>query len=260
MEQLFGICRVSVAPMRSEPSDKAENASQLLFGDFVEILENQERWWYIKSAFDNYEGWIDFRQLVVVSEEEYAKGKQIKHLAPPQALNILIDPVGNKLYLSPASNLPAIADGFSFLGNQKYEVLFQPHTPNFTGVDALISTALFFINTPYLWGGRTFFGIDCSGFVQNVFKLNGIELKRDAWQQAEQGITVDFLQEVHPGDVAFFDNDEGKITHVGIMLNTAEIVHASAKVRIDPIDTQGIFNSELGKYTHKLRIIKRFID
>jgi cell wall-associated NlpC family hydrolase len=260
MEQLFGICRVSVAPMRSEPSDKAENASQLLFGDFVEILENQERWWYIRSAFDNYEGWIDFRQLVLVSEEEYAKAKQIKHLAPPQALNLLIDPVGNKLYLSPASNLPAFADGFSFLGNQKYEVLFQPHTPNFTGVDGLISTALFFINTPYLWGGRTFFGIDCSGFVQNVFKLNGIELKRDAWQQAEQGITVDFLQEVHPGDVAFFDNDEGKITHVGIMLNTAEIVHASAKVRIDPIDTQGIFNSELGKYTHKLRIIKRFID
>jgi cell wall-associated NlpC family hydrolase len=260
MEQLFGICRVSVAPMRSEPSDKAENASQLLFGDFVEILEHQERWWYIRSAFDNYEGWIDFRQLVVVSEEEYAKGKQIKHLAPPQALNILIDPAGNKLYLSPASNLPAVADGFCSLGNQKYEVLFQPHTPNFTGVDALISTALFFINTPYLWGGRTFFGIDCSGFVQNVFKLNSIELRRDAWQQAEQGITVDFLQEVHPGDVAFFDNDEGKITHVGIMLNTAEIVHASAKVRIDPIDTQGIFNSELGKYTHKLRIIKRFID
>lgn len=260
MEQLFGICRVSVAPMRFEPSDKAENASQLLFGDFVEILDSQERWWYIRTAFDNYEGWVDFRQLILVSEEEYLSGKQIKYLAPPQALNILTDSLGNKLYLSPASNLPAFTDGFCLLGNQKYEVSFQPKTFDFTDIDSLISTALFYLNTPYLWGGRTFFGIDCSGFVQNVFKLNGIELKRDAWQQAEQGSTVDFLQEVRAGDVAFFDNDEGRITHVGIMLNTAQIVHASAKVKIDPIDTQGIFSNELGKYTHKLRIIKRFID
>ena len=260
MEQLFGICRVSVAPMRSEPSDKSENSSQLLFGDFIEVLEKQERWWYIKAAFDNYEGWVDFRQLVVISQEEYLQGKDVKYLSPSQALSIVNDLDNNKIYLSPGSNLPGYSEGSCYLGNQRYTVSFDPIVPQLPDTNILISTALFFLNTPYLWGGRTFFGIDCSGFVQNVFKLNGINLKRDAWQQAEQGKTLDFLQEARPGDVAFFDNDEGRITHVGIMLNSSEIIHASAKVKIDPIDTQGIYSNELGKYTHKLRIIKRFVD
>jgi cell wall-associated NlpC family hydrolase len=259
MEQLFGICRVSVAPMRSEPSDKAENASQLLFGDFVEVVEQQERWWYIRNSFDLYEGWVDFRQLTPISREDYFEGEKARYLAPAQAINVLTDPQENKLYLSAASNLPGFKDGFCFLGSQKYKVLFEPTIPQWTDRNALISTALFFLNTPYLWGGRSFFGIDCSGFVQNVFKLNGVSLKRDACQQAEGGEIVDFLSEVKAGDVAFFDNTEGKITHVGIMLNATEIIHASAKVKIDPIDSQGIFSVELGKYTHSLRIIKRYI-
>ncbi|MBC7566794.1 MAG: C40 family peptidase [Pedobacter sp.] len=259
MEQIFGICRVSVAPMRSEPSDRAENASQLLFGEFVEVLEQLEKWWYISAEFDGYKGWIDFRQLTLIPLKEYLKAKVTIYLAPAQALNALIDPQGNKLYLSPGSNLPNFKASECFLNNQKYEVLFTPQNPEWTDINRLISTASFFLNAPYLWGGRTFFGIDCSGFVQNVFKLNGIGLRRDAWQQAEQGKTVDFLQEVVPGDVAFFDNEEGKIIHVGIMLNNTEIIHASSKVKIDPMDNQGIFNAELGKYSHKLRIIKRFI-
>ncbi|MEJ7558787.1 MAG: C40 family peptidase [Pedobacter sp.] len=259
MEQLFGICRVSIAPMRSEPSDKAENSSQLLFGDFVEVIEQQERWWYIRSSFEGYEGWVDFRQLTLTSKADYLESNNLQYLAPAQAMNILIDPQDNKLYLSAASNLPNFKDGYCFLGNQQYKVLFEPIIPRWTNIDALIFSARFFLNTPYLWGGRSFFGIDCSGFVQNVFKLNGFPLRRDAWQQAEQGQVVDFLQEVQPGDVAFFDNDEGRITHVGIMLNSSEIIHSSSKVKIDPIDSQGIFNEELGKYTHKLRIIKRLI-
>lgn len=259
MEQLFGICRVSVAPMRSEPSDKAENATQLLFGEFVEVLERRENWWYVRNAYDSYEGWMDFRQLQVVNQEEYHRSGEHQFLVPANALNIVTDPKGNLMYLSPASNLPAFKNGECFLGGNKYTTSINPTNPEWSNSETLISTALFYLNTPYLWGGRTFFGIDCSGFVQNVFKLNGIKLKRDAWQQAEQGEVVDFLQEVRPGDVAFFDNEAGRITHVGIMLNTAEIIHASAKVKIDPIDSQGIFNAELGKYSHKLRIIKRFI-
>ena len=259
MEQLFGICRVSVAPIRSEPSDKAEIASQLLFGDCVAVLEKQDRWWLIKTTYDDYEGWIDFRQLKIISNDEYTIAQQSKHLVPTTPLNILTDPEGNLLYLSPGSNLPAFDHGFCFLGDQKYSISFEPKVAEFTDMNSLISTARFFLNAPYLWGGRTLFGIDCSGFVQNVFKLNGVDLKRDAWQQAEQGVTVDFLQEVQPGDVAFFDNAQGRITHVGIMLNPAKIIHASAKVKIDPIDNQGIYSNELGKYTHNLRIIKRFV-
>jgi cell wall-associated NlpC family hydrolase len=259
MEQLFGICRVSIAPMRSEPSDKAENASQLLFGDFIEVIEKLEKWWLIRNVFDQYEGWVDFRQLTLISQEEFLSVKDLTYLAPAQALNTLIDPQRNKLYVSAASNLPGYKDGLCFLGSQQYEVLFGPTAPEWTDITSLIASARFFLNTPYLWGGRSFFGIDCSGFVQNVFKLNGISLKRDAWQQAEKGQVVDFLQEVQPGDVAFFDNDEGRITHVGIMLSAGEIIHASSKVKIDPIDNQGIFSEELGKYTHKLRIIKRFV-
>jgi cell wall-associated NlpC family hydrolase len=260
MEQLFGICRVSVAPMRSEPSDKAENASQLLFGDYVEVIEKRERWWYIRSSFDQYEGWVDFRQLTLISQAAYFIGSSPTHLAPPQALNVLTDPQGNNLYLSPGSNLPNFNGGSCSLGTDTYQVSFEPKLAAFKDIQTLISSALFFLNTPYLWGGRMHFGIDCSGFVQNVFKLNGINLKRDAWQQAEQGNTVDFLQEVKPGDIAFFDNEEGRITHVGIMLNSSEIIHASAKVKVDPIDNQGIFSNELGKHTHKLRIIKRMIS
>jgi cell wall-associated NlpC family hydrolase len=259
MEQLFGICRVSVAPMRSEPSNKAENASQLLFGDYVSVLEKTADWWYVKTAFDGYEGWIDFRQISTISDKQFLETQGTLHLVPAEALNVLTDPNGNKLYLSPGSNLPGFKDGVCHLGVDTYTTSIRPITPQWLTSQALISTASFFLNTPYLWGGRTFFGIDCSGFVQNVFKLNGIALKRDAWQQAEQGKVVDFLQEVQPGDVAFFDNDAGRITHVGIMLNSLEIIHASAKVKIDPIDNQGIFNTDLGKYTHKLRIIKRFI-
>ncbi|TDQ08515.1 C40 family peptidase [Pedobacter metabolipauper] len=257
MEQLYGICRVAVAPLRAEPSDKAEISSQLLFGEHVEILQKDERWWQVRNAYDGYEGWMDFKQLSMLTLEQYVENHDCPHLVPAELNNLLIAADGSKYYLSPGSNLPMFDDGFCYLGDEKYEVLFKPrivHSETYTIVDY----ALFFQNVPYLWGGRNLFGIDCSGFVQTVFKLNGIKLNRDAWQQAEQGVLVDFLPEVRPGDVAFFDNDEGRITHVGIMLSPSEIIHASGKVRIDQIDNQGIYNAELGRYTHKLRIIKRF--
>lgn len=259
MEQHYGICRVAVAPIRTEPSDKSEISTQLLFGDHVEILEKDESWWRVRNAYDDYEGWMDFRQLTNLSMEAYIANHNCDFLVPAEVSNMIIDAEGTKYYLSPSSNLPLYNDGFCYLGETKYQVVFNPHEVS-AGADRSISeTALFFQNVPYLWGGKHLFGMDCSGFVQTVFKLNGIRLNRDAYQQAEQGQTVDFLSEVLPGDVAFFDNADGRITHVGIMLSSSEIIHASAKVRVDRIDNQGIYNAELSKYTHKLRIIKRFI-
>jgi cell wall-associated NlpC family hydrolase len=161
--------------------------------------------------------------------------------------------------LSPGSTLPFYQNGFCAIGDEKFEVKFHPMISDRENFSQLVEqTAKFFQNAPYLWGGRTLFGIDCSGFSQIVYQLLGIQLQRDASQQAEQGQLVDFLTSAIAGDLAFFDNEDGKIIHVGIMLNNHQIIHAAGKVRIDPIDDQGIFNPELGKYTHKLRIIKRF--
>jgi hypothetical protein len=259
MEQTFAICRVAVAPIRASSSDKAEITTQLLFGDQVEVLEKAEPWWRIRNAYDEYEGWIDFKQLTEISEAEYAQ--QHTTLVPLGVNNEVIGIDGSAYYLATSSNLPFYKDGICELGKEKFKVLFQPQvlSGKVTAV-SLAKSAVFFRNAPYLWGGRTLFGIDCSGYVQAVFKLAGIKLKRDASQQAEQGETVNFLPEAQTGDLAFFDNADGKIIHVGMMLNANEIIHASGKVRIDPIDDQGIYNPELGRYSHKLRIIKRFID
>ncbi|MCX2584493.1 C40 family peptidase [Pedobacter sp. MR22-3] len=261
MENQYGICRVAVAPLRAEPSDRAEIVSQLLFGDHVEILQKDERWWLIQNGFDGYQGWLDFRQLTSITQDQFVEMQQCKWLAPLSFDNVLTAMDGSLYHLSPASNLPYLQDGFCFAGKEKYQLKFEAH--NVHNVDFkkdVESTAKFFQNIPYLWGGRHLFGMDCSGFVQTVFKMLNIKLNRDAAQQAEQGELVGFLAECRAGDVAFFDNAEGKITHVGIMLSPNEIIHSSAKVKIDPIDDQGIFNRELGIYSHKLRIIKRFVE
>jgi cell wall-associated NlpC family hydrolase len=158
------------------------------------------------------------------------------------------------MYLPVGSSLAFLKGTTCQIGNEKWEIIGE-----IGETETLEITAKSFLNTAYLWGGRTHYGIDCSGFTQAVFKLQGIELSRDAHMQAEQGKTVDFVTEAKLGDLAFFDNEEGKITHVGIMLNSGQIIHASGRVKIDSIDSQGIYSEDLKRYTHKLRIIKRFI-
>ncbi|MET4080172.1 hypothetical protein ABIB40_000112 [Pedobacter sp. UYP30] len=261
MENTYGICRVAVAPLRAEPTDRAEMVTQLLFGEHVEILEKQERWWLIQNGYDRYQGWIDPKQLVGISGSDFTTMHNCNMLAPLSFDNSLTSTDGSVYHICPGSNLPNIADGYCQLAKERFKLGFQPHQKNTANFkDEVAAAAKFFHNIPYLWGGRNLFGLDCSGFVQLVFKMFDIALNRDASQQAEQGDLVGFLAEGKAGDVAFFDNEEGKITHVGILLSPNEIIHASSKVRIDLIDDQGIFNKELGRYTHKLRIIKRFVE
>jgi len=235
--------------------------SQLLFGECFEVLEKTEKWVKIRSHYDKYEGWIDSKQYQGLTEDEYSGCISPKVLNCGVDYKLIKQSTKEILHLPAGSSIPAKSGSADFkIGEESYSFLDEPNFNNTVDFgESIEKYASFFLQAPYLWGGRTLFGIDCSGFTQIVFKMLNIQINRDAWQQAEQGTVVDFLQEVKPGDLAFFDNDEGRIVHVGIMLNENQIIHASGRVKVDPIDDQGIYSLDLKKHTHKLRIIKRYV-
>ena len=256
----FGACLLSVVPVRSEPSDKTEMTTQLLFGDLVVVNESWNNWLKIRIVYDNYEGWIDHKQVVEISNDEFSKLSK----APSQYTKDLVEVFQGEsgklipvLFGSTIRNLTS--NGFK-IGDQHFIFEGQLSQPALIpSINSIIEDAMILLNAPYLWGGKTPFGIDCSGFTQTVFKVNGVELLRDAAQQASQGEAISLVDEAEPGDLAFFDNEEEKIVHVGIIFEKNKIIHASGRVRIDMIDHQGIYNKELQKYTHRLRLIKRLI-
>lgn len=249
----YGISNLAIIPMRKEAREQSEMVSQLLFGEVYEIMERTEKWARIIAAHDGYEGWISFNQIATISEDEYRHFSENYSLTSNTVSIVIKESDNSHVYVPFGSALPGITDNTLSMGEEHYKL--ENNTSNNADVIALAKT---FLNTPYLWGGRTHFGIDCSGFVQAVFRQHGLTLKRDAYLQAEQGEVVDFLPEAKAGDVAFFDNDEGRIVHVGIMLNSEHIIHASGKVKIERIDGQGIYSEDFKRYTHKLRIIKRY--
>jgi len=249
----YGICNLSVIPLRADASDRSEQVSQVLFGESFEIIEWRENWVKIITAYDNYTGWIGRLQFIMLGHLAFRKFKQtpppLTYRAITQAWKIANNSV---LYLPIGSTLAFLEGTTCHVGDERFEIIGEiGETEN------LAVTAISFLNTPYLWGGRTHFGIDCSGFTQAVFKLQGIPLKRDASLQAEQGLTIEYLQEARMGDLAFFENKEGHIAHVGILINNEKIIHASGKVKIDFIDEKGIYSEDLKRYTHKLKTIKR---
>jgi hypothetical protein len=253
---MFGICNLAIVPIRAEASDRSEQVSQLLFGEHFKIIELTAKWAQVELAFDGYIGWIDSKQFQHISQENYLLLSE-----SPTILNAdLIEYI-----TTPNNHLMPIALGasLSFLENEAINSSkFIFDGMKVCGVkpkSELIKTAFMYLNAPYLWGGKTPFGIDCSGFTQMVYKLNGYQLFRDASQQASQGIPLSFIEESEPGDLAFFDNEEGNIIHVGIMMENNYIIHASGKVRIDRLDHLGIYNADTNRHTHKLRVIKKII-
>lgn len=253
---MFGICNLAIIPLRIEPSDRSEIVSQVLFGEHFEILEQQKQWAKIKLQFDEYEGWVDSKQFQIISEADFQQlssdaiilnSDLIEYITGP---NNLLIPIPLGASLSFLSHNEINTQNYDFEG---LKISGQKPKSN------LINTAFMYLNAPYLWGGKTPFGIDCSGFTQMVYKLNGYKLLRDASQQATQGEALSFIEESEPGDLAFFDNEEGNIIHVGIIMDDNYIIHASGKVRIDRLDHLGIYNAEINKHTHKLRVIKKII-
>jgi gamma-D-glutamyl-L-lysine dipeptidyl-peptidase len=257
----YGVCRLSVVSVRKDPADVSEIVTQLLFGDDYQVVgETPDRKWLkIVITFDRYEGWIDSKQHNGISREyfEYISRADLK-IATDLTSSLLYNKMpltilmGSVIPISGAE-LFKMEDQFAFNGESK--TLGQKREFDF--VQAL---AMKYLNAPYLWGGKNPFGIDCSGFVQMVFKIAGYKLLRDASQQANQGKSVNAFADIQPGDLAFFKNSQGNITHTGIVLRDLKIIHASGKVRIDQLTQEGIFNADLHVTTHVFSHLRRILS
>lgn len=255
----FGFCELAVVPVRREASDRSEMLTQLLFGDILEILDRSGSWLLIKNFSDKYEGWVDIKQVRELDKDHFDR-LTTAQVSVNRNLNTDSVMVNDQRILLPAGcSFYDLKDQHMKIGDMDYLFDGQAFPYAFSGIENLLKTALSYLSCPYLWGGKTYLGLDCSGFTQLIYKQHGIGISRDATQQAEQGEAISFVSDGLPGDLLFFDNGEGEIVHVGILLDNQQVLHCSGKVRIDEIDHQGIFNRELNKYSHNLRLIKRVI-
>lgn len=255
----YGICNLSIVPLRLEPSDASEMVSQVLFGEHFEVIEKSKKWSKIRLDFDSYEGYIDNKQYEEISEETHTLLSKEKKQYAGELIDFITDNNSNLTTIPMGARLPLFKENKININNISF-FYDGKVCGNKLEKPTIVETAFLFLNVPYLWGGKSPFGIDCSGFTQTVYKLCGYNLLRDAKQQATQGEVLSFIEESEPGDLAFFDNEEGIITHVGIIMNDYNIIHAHGKVRIDKLDHSGIYNVDTHQHTHKLRVIKRLVD
>ena len=258
----YGISGLSIIPVRREPSEKSEMITQILYGEHFEVFEHFVGWCRVKLAYDGYEGWIDHKMITPLTDRMLQQIERKPVAVSTDIFNIIPVNAEQNLMLVAGSSLPCwrpYRREFSF-GKDVYKMEgnFTYHPPK-DPRKMIIDQALKYFNAPYLWGGRSPFGIDCSGFVQVIYKMIGIKLPRDASQQVHHGTAISFVEETLPGDLAFFDNEEGNIVHVGIIWARNKIIHASGKVRIDNVDQFGIFNVDTKQYSHKMRVMKRIL-
>ncbi|MBZ4677349.1 MAG: glycoside hydrolase [Anaerophaga sp.] len=252
------ICTYGFIPVRSEPSESSRLETQILFGESFDILERRNKWAYVRLRYDGYEGWIDDKLIEKLDDRDVELWEKSEgFIVKRPFVKVVKESDSTVQYLTAGSRVVFNGEDRNVIRIGYREFYWQGTMPE-SKVE-LEEVARGLLNAPYLWGGKTFYGIDCSGLVQVVYKTAGIFMPRNASQQIETGQVVSFVEEAKSGDLAFFDNEEGEIVHVGVCLGQGRILHASGSVRIDALDHQGIYNAETRKYSHHLRVIKRVI-
>ena len=244
----YGICHLSVIPIRAEANHYSVQQSQLLYGELFKVLEHRKQYSKIRSIYDGFEGWIDKLHYKEITQELFDELKE-----RPSSFNY---DLAHYVQIDNKSLMPVV------IGALLSNATSLNHTTEISKIPeqhSIVHTAMMFLNSPSIQGGRSPFGIDNGGLSQMAYKLNGFTLKRTAKEQSLQGEPLSFIEEAKAGDLAFFDNKEGVIDHVGILLENNYIIHAYGAVRIDRIDHTGIFNLETNTYTHSLRVIKSLI-
>jgi hypothetical protein len=255
----YGIVQIPCIAVRKESAEQSEMTSQLLFGELFEVLETQPGWLRVKNEYDGYEGWISRTGIGLLDEENLKKYRNYSSCIQPDSYLSLQRASGEERMLIPAGAVIYYEENIPLKVHcgDTYRVEKPCNNTETEISERILKTGRQFLNIPYLWGGKSTYGTDCSGLVQTVFKILGIPLARDTSEQVKQGEPLNMLPEARTGDIMFFDNEEGEIVHVGILMEPGLVLHASGLVRIDPIDHQGIYSRELKRYTHKLRVIKR---
>jgi gamma-D-glutamyl-L-lysine dipeptidyl-peptidase len=254
-----GICLVAFIPVRKAPQEQSEMISQLLFGEYYYLEEIKDKWLKVNTLFDHFTGWID-RKFFREANLENGMDNQKQPVLYSRIAEIEIHD-GSSQLIPAGSSLPSYdqATHKFMIGKQKFRIKPLSGDILLPESQKVFETAGQYINTPYLWGGRSVFGFDCSGFIQTVLKIHGVSIQRDTSQQAFAGQGISQLKNAIPGDLAFFCNDERRINHVGFILPDSQIIHCSGWVRIDQLDEKGIFNRERGVYTHRLKEVRRVL-
>ena len=253
------VCLLPAVPIRKEPSHRSEMISQLLFGEYATIGQEKDDFVFAKCDYDDYEGWVQTKQLTFIQSNEIIQANAYTaNFATPvtKAETLFHVPFATPVFAQKELKFSMAGHSFTYL--IKPQQTWTPRQLQFSP-ELLPALCQPYLNAPYLWGGKSLWGTDCSGFVQQVFKLLGIKLLRDAYLQAEQGVLVSSRDDAQAGDLAFFQNEKGKVVHVGIVLTDGKIIHASGEVRIDLINDSGIINAETKKQTHRMNSIRRLI-